>query len=43
MGLWLTRWIVRSSGGDLRVEESRFGGTRVVVGLHQPADTEGAE
>ncbi|WP_372479313.1 PAS domain S-box protein [Halomicrobium sp. HM KBTZ05] len=43
MGLWLTRWIVRSSGGDLRVEESRFGGTRVVVGLHQPADIEGPE
>ena len=43
MGLWLTRWIVRSSGGDLHVEERRFGGTRVVVELQQPADTEGAE
>lgn len=36
MGLWLTRWIVRSSGGTLAVEESRFGGTRVVVELQRP-------
>ncbi|QGA82184.1 hypothetical protein LC1Hm_1126 [Halomicrobium sp. LC1Hm] len=35
--------IVRGFAGHLHVEERRFGGTRVVVELHQPADIEGAE
>ncbi|MXR42344.1 PAS domain S-box protein [Halobaculum sp. WSA2] len=33
VGLWLTRWIVRSSGGSIAVEESEYGGTRVSIRL----------
>jgi len=35
-GLWLTRWIVRSSGGEIAVESNRFGGTTVRVELRRP-------
>ncbi|SEM06583.1 PAS domain S-box protein [Haloferax larsenii] len=33
MGLWLTRWIIRSSGGELAVEPSQWDGTRIVLKL----------
>ncbi|MFA1611937.1 PAS domain S-box protein [Halobellus rubicundus] len=33
VGLWLTQWIVRSSGGQLDVETSEWDGTRVTVEL----------
>jgi len=33
LGLWLTRWIVRSSDGSITVSESRLGGTRVSIRL----------
>ncbi|TKX87412.1 PAS domain S-box protein [Halorubrum sp. SS5] len=35
MGIWLVRWIVRSSGGELRVEESEAGGTAITVVLRR--------
>jgi K+-sensing histidine kinase KdpD len=33
LGLWLTRWIVRSSNGSIRVRESELGGTQIAVRL----------
>lgn len=33
MGLWLVRWIVRASGGELRVDGNDLGGTAVTVAL----------
>ncbi|PAU84491.1 diguanylate cyclase [Halorubrum salipaludis] len=33
MGLWLVRWIVRASGGELRAAKSDLGGTAVTVSL----------
>lgn len=36
-GLWVTRWIVHRSGGQLRVDSDRSEGTRVTVGLRHPA------
>jgi signal transduction histidine kinase len=36
LGLWLTRWIVRSSDGSITVEESATGGTAISVRLRQP-------
>lgn len=33
LGLWLTRWIVRSSDGIITVDESEFGGTRLSIQL----------
>lgn len=33
LGLWLTRWIVRSSGGSITVQDSELGGTCVSVRL----------
>lgn len=33
IGLWLVRWIVRTSGGELCVAESDLGGTAVTVAL----------
>jgi PAS domain S-box-containing protein len=33
LGLWLTRWIVRSSDGSIAVSESEFGGTCVSIRL----------
>lgn len=33
LGLWLTRWIVRNSDGTLVVDESAWGGTRIVIRL----------
>jgi signal transduction histidine kinase len=33
LGLWLTRWIVRSSDGSITVAESELGGTRVSIRL----------
>jgi PAS domain S-box-containing protein len=36
IGLWLTRWILRSSGGKLTVETSSLGGTSVSAHLQTP-------
>lgn len=36
LGLWLTRWIVRSSDGSITVEESATGGTAISVQLRRP-------
>ncbi|MFC7324586.1 ATP-binding protein [Halorubrum rutilum] len=33
VGLWLVRWIVRASGGELRVDGNDLGGTAVTVAL----------
>jgi len=33
LGLWLTRWIVRSSDGSITVDNSELGGTRVSIQL----------
>jgi PAS domain S-box-containing protein len=33
LGLWLTRWIVKSSGGTITVRESDLGGTCIAVRL----------
>ncbi|TKX75490.1 PAS domain S-box protein [Halorubrum sp. GN11_10-6_MGM] len=33
MGIWLVRWIVRASGGELGVAESDIGGTEITVTL----------
>ncbi|WP_283401571.1 PAS domain S-box protein [Halorubrum sp. DM2] len=38
LGLWLTRWIVRSSGGSITVRESEFGGTCVSVRLRAQSE-----
>ncbi|MFC7058294.1 sensor histidine kinase [Halovenus salina] len=35
LGLWLTRWIVRSSDGSITVEESSTSGTTISVCLRQ--------
>jgi len=43
-GLWLTRWIVHSSGGRLNVDSDPSEGTRVTIGLRRPAgETEGPD
>ena len=36
-GLWLTRWIVRTSGGRIAVDSGRFDGTRVRLELPRAA------
>jgi len=33
VGIWLVRWIVRASGGELRVDESEIGGTAITAVL----------
>ena len=38
VGLWLTRWIVRSADGTVAVEPSELGGTCVVFALRTPND-----
>ncbi|QPV61939.1 PAS domain S-box protein [Halosimplex litoreum] len=38
LGLWLTRWIVRSSDGQVSVGESDLGGTRVSLRLPKRTD-----
>ncbi|WP_424018072.1 PAS domain S-box protein [Halorientalis pallida] len=38
IGLWLTRWILRSSGGKLTVDTSSLGGTSVAARLQAPPD-----
>ncbi|WP_435116160.1 PAS domain S-box protein [Halolamina sp. C58] len=38
LGLWLTRWIVRSSEGSITVGDSDLGGTRVSVRLRVQTD-----
>jgi PAS domain S-box-containing protein len=38
LGLWLTRWIVRSSEGSITVGDSDLGGTRVSVRLRVQSD-----
>jgi signal transduction histidine kinase len=40
LGLWLSRWIVRSSGGRLRVGSGRYDGTRIEIELREPEDTD---
>ncbi|ELZ61556.1 MULTISPECIES: sensor histidine kinase [Halorubrum] len=35
MGLWMVRWIVRASGGELRAAESDLGGAAVTVSLRR--------
>lgn len=37
-GLWLTRWIVRSSGGQITVTSNRFDGTTVSTSLRRSGD-----
>ncbi|MFC7072551.1 PAS domain S-box protein [Halovenus rubra] len=36
IGIWLTRWIIRSSGGSLHVDAGRFDGTRITIELRRP-------
>ncbi|MFB6123459.1 MAG: ATP-binding protein [Haloferacaceae archaeon] len=38
MGLWLTRWICRSSDGTLAVRDSHLGGTCVRIRLKSRTD-----
>ncbi|SDX71636.1 PAS domain S-box-containing protein [Halopenitus persicus] len=38
LGLWLTRWIVRSSKGSITVHESELGGTCVSIRLRARSD-----
>jgi len=42
VGLWLTRWIIRSSDCELGVDTSRFGGTRVSIRLPSAQEQSGA-
>lgn len=35
VGIWLVRWIVRASGGELRVAESDIGGTAITAVLRR--------
>jgi len=35
LGLWLVKWIVDRSGGELAFEESDLGGNRVRIRLQQ--------
>jgi len=35
VGIWLVRWIVRASGGELRVAESEAGGTAITAVLRR--------
>jgi PAS domain S-box-containing protein len=43
VGLWLTRWIVRSSKGSIEITESEFGGTCVTIRLPQRPEDRGIE
>lgn len=36
LGLWVVKWIVDRSGGELSFDESRWGGNRVRIRLQQP-------
>jgi len=40
LGLWLSRWIVRSSGGRFRVGSGRYDGTRIEIELRESEDTD---
>jgi signal transduction histidine kinase len=35
VGIWLVRWIVRASGGELRVAESDLGGTAITAAFRR--------
>jgi PAS domain S-box-containing protein len=39
LGLWLSRWIVRSSGGRFRVDSDSSDGTRIEIVLRPPASS----